>query len=84
MNELQKTYAIAKAAYDAAFEAKNWDLVDKLEDPYIDAELALMDWAFAVVIATGKMTKEDTDFLRRNANGEKWDNLVNMAFRLKA
>lgn len=84
MNELQKAYAMAKAAYDAAFAAENWDLVDKLEDPYLDAELALADWAFEVVIATGQMTKEDTDFLRRNANGERWEKIVDMAFRLKA
>ena len=46
MNKLQKEYAIAKAAYETAFKAEAWDLVDKLEDPMLEAEFALADWTF--------------------------------------
>jgi hypothetical protein len=84
MNQLQKTYAVAKAAYETAFKAEDWDLVDKLEDPMLDAEFALVDWSFDVVVATGKMSREDTDFLRSNSNLDQWAKFVDMALRLAA
>ena len=74
MNKLQKTYALAKAAYETAFKAEDWDLVDKLEDPMLEAEFALADWTFDVVVATGKMSRKDTDMIRQIAiwiNGQK-------------
>jgi hypothetical protein len=84
MNQLQKDYAMKKAAYEAAFKMENWDLVDKLEDPMIEAEFKLMDWCFEVVEKTGQMSSEDIDLLRRNSNLDQWDKMVDMALRLAA
>lgn len=82
MNTIQKKYIKAKAAYETAFKMGRWDLVDQLEDPMIEAEFALVDWAFEVAVKSGQMSKEDTDFMRRNSNGEQWEKLVDLALRM--
>lgn len=84
MNNIQKTYAKAKAAYETAFKMARWDLVDQLEDPMLDAEFALVDWAFTVAIASGEMSQADADLLRRNSSGDQWEKLVDLAFRMNA
>lgn len=82
MNELQKTYMLAKAAYDSAFKHEDWELVDKLEDPMLDAEFALVDWVCEEVEKTGQMSKEDIDLVYRNSTLEQWRKLVDMGTRL--
>lgn len=84
MNKLQKEYAIAKAAYETAFKAEAWDLVDKLEDPMLEAEFALADWTFDVVVKTGKMSREDTDLIRSNSSLDQWAKIIDMGMRLQA
>lgn len=82
MNQLQKTYTLAKAAYDTAFKNEDWELVDKLEDTYIEAEFALVDWAFDEAEKTGKISREDIEFIRKNSNLEQWAKFVDMGMRL--
>jgi hypothetical protein len=84
MNEIQKAYATAKAAYETAFEAKNWELVDQLEDAYIEAQLTLIDWTIEQVEKTGLMPKEDIEFIRKNMNNEQMDKIAEMGLRLQA
>jgi hypothetical protein len=84
MNKLQLDYLKAKVAYDTAFETEDWELVDQLEDPYLDAEFALADWVFQVAERTGLISKEDLEYIRKNANGEQWDKLIEMGVRLEA
>lgn len=82
LNQVQKTYITAKAAYDAAFKNEDWDLVDKLEDPYIESEFALVTWTFDECIKTGKFSKKDADFMIKNSNTDQWNKFVDMGMRL--
>lgn len=82
INQIQKAYMEAKAAYDTAFKMEDWDLVDQLEDPYLDAEIALVDWSFDECVKTGKFSRSDADLLRRNSNEAQWKKFVDMALRL--
>lgn len=85
MNNLQLNYAKAQAAYDTAFEAKNWQLVDQLEDPMLDAEFALLDWMFDVAVKTSsELSRDDLEKLLRKSNTEKRKELVDIAMRLNA
>lgn len=81
MNEIQKEFIEIKAAYDAAVETENWDLVDELEDAYLDAEEKLVN--FAINEASQYMTDEEIKTLRENwANPKFTEQLINLALRL--
>ncbi|MNM93841.1 hypothetical protein D3C81_1062270 [compost metagenome] len=53
MNKVQKVYTLAKAAYDIAFEGEEWELVEALETPLVEAEGALVEWALDYAEKTG-------------------------------
>lgn len=82
MTELQAKYVAVKAAYDEAFKMENWELVDQLEDDYIETEFALVEWSFEEVQKTGKMSAEECEMLRKNSNLEQWSRMVDLALRL--
>lgn len=82
--ELQADYIVKKAAYDQAFEQKNWQLVDELEDPYLESEFALFDEVGKIVVKTGKMSEEDVEYIRRHSNLEQWAKMIDLAVRLQA
>lgn len=81
MNELQRNYLIAKAAYETAFENEDWSLVDQLEDPYIDAEFALVEWIEEIAVNDGTLSQEDIDLMRKNRR-DYVERVVDMAMRL--
>ncbi|MCP1306956.1 hypothetical protein [Paenibacillus tyrfis] len=66
MNEIQQAYATAKAAYDAAVESENWELVEQVEDIYLDAESVLVEWALNVAEKTGRLSANEMELLRKN------------------
>lgn len=82
MNHIQMKYMIKKGAYDAAFALKDWELVDKLEDQYLDAESDLVEWTLQEVEKTGKMSKEDIAFVRKNMSVKQIEKLAEMGMRL--
>jgi hypothetical protein len=82
--KLQADYVFKKAAYDNAFEKKDWVRVDELEDPYLEAEFALFDEVGKIVVATGEMTEEDVEYIRRHSNIEQWKKLIDLGLRLQA
>ena len=84
MTELQKAYTLAKAAYDAAFKAEDWDLVDKLEDPYLDLEFELVEWLKEEAAKTGKITKEELNFTHEKGGLSVHERMVDMALRYTA
>jgi len=84
MHKVQTEYAKAKAAYDAAFEAKNWELVDQLEDAYLEAEMALIEWTLEQVEKSGLMPKEEIEFIRDNMGPEQMEKIAELGFRLQA
>ncbi|WP_025847567.1 hypothetical protein [Paenibacillus ehimensis] len=83
MNQIQQAYALAKAAYDAAVESENWELVEQLEDAYLDSESILVDWALTVAEKSGKLSDKEIELLRKN-----WalhhERIVNLAMKLSA
>lgn len=84
MTQLQRSYILAKAAYDAAFKTENWELVDKLEDPYLELEFELVEWLKEEAAKTGKMTKEELDYIHQNAGLDVHEKMVDMALRYSA
>lgn len=84
MTELQQAYTLAKAAYDAAFKAEDWDLVDKLEDPYLDLEFELVEWLKEEAAKTGKITKEELNFTHEKGGLSVHERMVDMALRYTA
>lgn len=83
MNKLQQAYAIAKAAYDTALEAKDWDLVEELEDGFLEAEAAMVEWALDHAEKTKMIPAAELKTIR-----DRWifppfhDRMVDMAFKL--
>lgn len=84
MNDVQKKYMIAKAAYDTAVETEDWDFVEDLCTDYVEAEGDLAEWALSVAEESGLIPEKDLKILK-----EKWmfpqysPRLVDLAFRLK-
>lgn len=79
MHKVQWEYAKAKAAYDAAFEVEDWELVDQLE-----AEMALIERTLEQVEKSGLMSKEDIEFIRDNMMPEHMEKIAELGFRLQA
>ena len=83
MNDLQKTYAVAKAAYDTAFEENNWTLVEELEIPLLEAEAEMVEWALDHA-EQSKMIPENLMTILR----ERWmfpqyhNKMIDLAFTL--
>lgn len=83
MNQLQKKYFEKKTIYEVAFKNHDWETVDAVEDEYLDAEFAMVEWMEKRIISTGQMTKEEIDYIRKNSNEEQWNKIVDMASRLQ-
>ncbi|ODA08485.1 hypothetical protein [Paenibacillus polymyxa] len=81
MNNVQKNYMVAKAAYDAAKENEDWELVERLEIPYLEAESDMVEWALDH--AEKRIPPKLMETLR-----DRWmfpqfhDRMVDLAFRL--
>ncbi|NEZ45373.1 hypothetical protein [Paenibacillus alvei] len=85
MNQLQKDYIKARAAHETAMKEKKWDLADELAEPYVQAEMALVNWMFEVVEQTRAMKKEDIEVLKKNWTHHDFnERIVDMALRLAA
>jgi hypothetical protein len=83
MLEVQEAYLVAKAAYEAAIETKQFDDIEELEDNLLDTEFALYDWFGELAVKTKKMSKEDIELLRRKSTGKQWDKIIEMAANCK-
>ncbi|RNB59516.1 hypothetical protein EDM57_05080 [Brevibacillus gelatini] len=85
MNHIQTAYLKMKAAYNQAFAAENWDLVEQLEDEYIEAEIALVNWAIDQAVNTGLMSQEEEKNLRTRWVLESYrDKIISLALRMSA
>lgn len=85
MNTIQSAYLKAKSAYDQAFAAENWELVEQLEDTYIDAEITLVNWAIDQATSTGLMKPEEEKLLRTHWTLKPYnDRIINLALKLTA
>ncbi|MBU7318433.1 hypothetical protein [Paenibacillus oleatilyticus] len=83
MNEIQQAYETAKAVYDAAVESENWDLVEQVENAYLDAESSLVNWALDVAEKTGRLSANEMDLLRKNWVQHN-ERIVSLAMKLSA
>jgi len=83
MNKLQKAYAVAKAEYDVAMDVQDWNLVEELETPMLEAEAEMVEWALD---HAEKSKLIPTDFLATLR--DRWmfpqyhERMVDLAFRL--
>ncbi|KJD42543.1 hypothetical protein [Paenibacillus terrae] len=83
MNNVQKNYMVEKAAYDAAKENEDWELVERLEIPYLEAESEMVEWALDHADKSNMIPPELILTLR-----DKWmfpqyhERMVDLAFRL--
>ena len=85
MNEIQKKYIQAKAAYEAAVRSHEWELADKLSDEFLDAEAKLVKWAFEKIDETGMMSDVELSTMWKNWTNPKYtDRILDLCVRLKA
>jgi 6-pyruvoyl-tetrahydropterin synthase len=82
MNEIQKAYKEAQNAYNKAVVNKDWDLAETLEDAFLDAEEALIQWTFEQIEKLGKAEADEIAFLKKHW-AEKADQICELAMRLK-
>jgi hypothetical protein len=81
MNQIQLAYITAKAAYDTAVEVKDWKLVESLEEPYLDAEFELVQWALDQAENSGLVSPADLSILRRRWTLQS-EKVIDLALRL--
>ena len=79
MNVLQNDYLKLKLSYENATKNEEWELVDKLEDTFLDAESNLVKWALDLVRSNGN--NELANFWEVNWTKEV-DKFINLALKL--
>lgn len=82
LNELQNLYIQRKAAYEAAAEVGNWDLVEKLEDDYIQSEFDLVKWGLDQAVEMNRMSQEDAEMVFRNMPIDKFHEMAEKTARV--